>query len=228
MAYIIITGGGSGLGRALALQYGKHGYTPILLGRNESKLLDVKSELAEQSVQSFIEVCDLNDIEQIKQTAAHLQETFKQIDFLINNAGIGHFGPLQDLSDEKILSMIDTNIKGTIFFTKYMLPALLKNKKGKILNIISTAGLKGKLNESVYCATKFAIRGFSESLKLELADSNITVVPVYMGGMNTPFWESETHIKDTSRLVSAEAVAKYIYEHDDGRQDIYVDKEQLG
>jgi short-subunit dehydrogenase len=90
-----------------------------------------------------------------------------------------------------------------------------------VINIISTAGLKGKVNESVYCASKYAVRGFTESLQEELKDK-LDVTAVYMGGMATPFWDQSTHIKDKSRLKSATEVAKYIFKHDDGRRVIEV------
>lgn len=89
------------------------------------------------------------------------------------------------------------------------------------MNIISTAGLRGKVNESVYCASKFAIRGFSESLLKEL-EGRIKVVAVYMGGMDTPFWNNTDHVKDKSRFKSPREVALKIKELDDGRCEIVI------
>jgi len=86
----------------------------------------------------------------------------------------------------------------------------LKGGKGHILNIISTAGLRGKVNEDVYAASKFAVRGFTESLQKEYEASTIKITAVYMGGMDTPFWTDSDHISDRSRLRSPSEVAKLI------------------
>lgn len=139
------------------------------------------------------------------------------MDILINNAGVGIFGPIEDMEYKDIDTVIDTNVKGTIYMTKALMPMI----KEKIMNIISTAGLRGKVNESVYCASKFAIRGFSESLLKELED-RIKVVAVYMGGMDTPFWNNTDHVKDKSRFKSPREVALKIKELDDGRCEIVI------
>ena len=116
--------------------------------------------------------------------------------------------------------MIDINVKGTILVTLGLLPHM----KGSIINIISTAGLKGKVNEAVYVASKFAVRGFTESLQKEYENSHLVITAVYMGGMNTPFWDETEHIKDKSRLKSPEDVAKEIKDKDDGRSEIHIGK----
>ncbi|TCP24549.1 short-subunit dehydrogenase [Scopulibacillus darangshiensis] len=227
MSYIVITGGGSGLGRTLAFEYGSSGLQPILLGRNEEKLKAVQKELTDKGIETVIKTCDITDSNDIKAAAGELTATF-EIDMLINNAGIGFFGPFESMTEDEIGVMIDTNIKGTIMMTQSFTPYFHKKGQGKILNIISTAGLKGKRNEAVYCATKFAVRGFSESLKSEWSEEeNLSVVSAYMGGMNTPFWDETDHIENPEKLASPEAVAAYIFRHDDGRDDIHVNKEEL-
>ena len=110
---------------------------------------------------------------------------------LVNNAGVGHFGPFADNSKQQISEMLDTNVLGTILMTKAVLPLLLKNGEGRIMNIISTAGLRGKVNEAVYVASKFAVRGFTESLQKEYEGSQMKINAVYMGGMDTPFWDGK-------------------------------------
>lgn len=98
-----------------------------------------------------------------------------------NNAGIGYFGRLQEISPTEISQMIDTNVKGTIYVTKAILPTFLERNARKIMNIISTAGLRGKVLETAYCTSKFAVRGFTESLVKELEPTSISVSGVYMG-----------------------------------------------
>ncbi|MGD6964110.1 SDR family NAD(P)-dependent oxidoreductase [Fictibacillus phosphorivorans] len=219
---VIITGGGSGLGLALAREYNKT-YNVYLVGRNEKKL--------EQAVQSFThsenkvsyKVCDVTNYEQ---TESILQSIFQSenVHLLINNAGMGVFEPLENLSKTDITGMLETNVYGTIFPTKIAFPLFKKQGFGKVMNIISTAGLRGKVNESVYCASKFAVRGFTESLVKEWDGSNIYPTAVYMGGMDTPFWDESTHIADRSRLKSPEQVASLIVEQDDNRPEIFIDR----
>nr|WP_322741851.1 SDR family NAD(P)-dependent oxidoreductase [Fictibacillus phosphorivorans] len=219
---VIITGGGSGLGLALAREYNKT-HNIYLVGRNEEKLeLAVQSFVNPENTVSY-KVCDVTNYEQ---TESMLQSIFQSEDVhaLINNAGIGIFDPLEDLSKTDITGMLETNVYGTIFPTKIAFSLFKKQGFGKVLNIISTAGLRGKVNESVYCASKFAVRGFTESLVKEWDGSNIYPTAVYMGGMDTPFWDECTHIKDRSRLKSPEQVASLIVEQDDNRPEIFIDR----
>jgi short-subunit dehydrogenase len=141
--------------------------------------------------------------------------SFYPIFGLINNAGVGHFGPFIDMDEQHIADMFNTNVLGTILLTKAILPHLLKTGTGKIVNIISTAGLRGKVNEAVYVASKFAVRGFTESLQKEYENSGINITAVYMGGMDTPFWSHSDHVKDPSQFRSPREVAEIILEQID-------------
>jgi len=209
MKTIVITGAGSGLGKELALQYAKKGSTVILTGRRQSPLLTVTEQIKQLGGRAFAYPLDIRNYAAVQETVEQITKKHS-VSCLINNAGVGHFGTLSTLSHEQINDMIETNIKGVIFMTKAFLPHFYSSEKASIINIISTAGLRGKVNESVYAASKFAIRGFSESLVKELENTNIAVTAVYMGGMDTPFWEGTDHIKDRSRLRSAREVAREI------------------
>lgn len=217
MKNILITGGSSGLGLELAKKYMKK-YQVILVGRSLDKL-----EKAAEIIQSFggtceIFSCDLTNNEDLMMLKDLIQSKYESIDMLINNAGLGHFGPFESLSIKDLDEMLDLNVKATIRVTQEFMP-LITNK---IMNIISTAGLRGKVNEAAYVACKFAVRGFTESLQEEYKDK-LTITAVYMGGMNTPFWAGSDHIKDRSRLKRPGQVADQIYEKDDGRKEIIID-----
>ncbi|WP_163100647.1 SDR family oxidoreductase [Peribacillus alkalitolerans] len=208
MKAALITGGGSGLGKELALLFAKHGYHVILTGRSEDKLELVRQEVSAFGGKSSIHNCDIRNPKEIVSLMNVVAKDF-ELEILVNNAGVGFFGPIEEIEDVQISSMLDTNVLGTILMTKTFLP-LLKKKKSTIIQVISTAGLRGKVNESVYCASKFAVRGFSESLQKELEGTNVRVVNVYMGGMNTPFWDESEHISDKSRLRSPQEIAEII------------------
>lgn len=213
MQTILITGAGTGLGKELALTYAKKGHTVLLAGRRLDPLQAVKEEIQSIGAKAFSYQMDISDVEDVKQTVNRITSEHN-VHYLLNNAGAGCFGPLTELDDKEIETAIQTNVLGTIFLTKELLPHLLKQEDAKIMNIISTAGQKGKVNESVYVATKFAVRGFTESLQKEL-EGKVQVTATYMGGMDTPFWEDTDHIKDKSRLKSAREVAEKILAQDD-------------
>lgn len=218
MTAVVITGAGSGLGRSLALAYSRDFDEIILLGRSTEKLLETKQLLPDKQVFTYeLDIRSQTEIERL----THTLFSRHPVTALINNAGVGHFGPITDMPADQIKEMLDTNVFGTILLTQ----AFLKHykEKGKIVNIISTAGLRGKVNESAYCASKFALRGFTESLVKEYEGTGIVLSGAYMGGMDTPFWNESDHIKDKSRLRSPDVIAEKIYSLDDGRSEIIVE-----
>ncbi|MDW7661628.1 MAG: SDR family NAD(P)-dependent oxidoreductase [Bacillota bacterium] len=224
MGKIIITGAGSGLGAELAKKYSEHGYSILLVGRTLAKLDEIANEILESGGEAECIECDVSDALEVESVIGLLTWNYSDIDMIINNVGIGYFGMLESMRNSDISSMIDTNVKGTIYMTRAILPYFKHNNKGKIINIISTAGLRGKANESVYVASKYAIRGFTESLQKELENDLITVTAVYLGGMNTPFWGHSNHVSDVTRFKSPKVVAELIYQQDDGREAIYIDR----
>jgi len=218
MNNILITGAGSGLGAELARIYSSKSTRIILIGRTLSKLQTVVQELEQKGNEAVTYVCDISDYESVENVSKIIRKEYKTIDTLINCAGIGHFGPFPDLGLQEIDQMININLKGTIFMTQAFINAI----SNRVINIISTAGLKGKLNESVYVASKFAVRGLTESLQKEYEESELTFTAVYMGGMDTPFWSNSNHIKDKNRLKTPKEVAELIKSMDDGRNEILI------
>ncbi len=219
MGNVVITGAGTGLGRALAHQYARNHHQVFLLGRTERNLLLVQNEIQQDGGKAEVIICDVTE-------PASVTEALRQVDHIdvvINNAGVGVFGNLMDLTAEDMDTAMDTNVKGTMLMTQLAFPKL-QETAGRVLNIISTAGLRGKKNESIYCASKFAVRGFTESLHKEWENESVSATAVYMGGMNTPFWSQTDHVDSPERLKGPEGVAEQIFNEDDGRESIYIDK----
>ncbi|HZG69961.1 MAG TPA: SDR family oxidoreductase [Chondromyces sp.] len=212
MKSCIITGAGSGLGKELAFMYAAKGWFVYLIGRTTKKLEETKNEIMNRGGKAESVVCDLRNLNDIKQAVSGILEKDQQVELVVNNAGIGHFGPFLDMTEQQLINTFSTNVYATIFVTKTVLPLFIRNNKGMFINVISTAGLRGKVNESVYASSKFAVRGFTESLQKEYAESDIRFVAAYMGGMNTPFWEDSNHIIDPNHLRSAKEVAELIIE----------------
>ncbi|WLR47762.1 SDR family oxidoreductase [Halobacillus litoralis] len=219
MKNVWITGAGTGLGRALARIYAKNGYKVFLSGRTAEHLQITQNEITNEGGKAEVIICDVTE-------PSSIREAVKQIDslhVLINNAGVGHFGELSSYTEDNIDQLLNTNVKGTVLTTQLAVP-MLETTEGRVLNIISTAGLRGKKNESIYCASKFAVRGFTESLHKEWEDSPLTATAVYMGGMNTPFWSETDHVGNPERLKGPEVVAEQIFAEDDGRNEIFIDR----
>lgn len=214
MKTIIITGAGSGLGKALARLFSQKGYHLLLTGRTIEKLTSVRDEIRADGGKADILPIDIQNADDVSKKVEEISDTYT-ICGLVNNAGVGHFGPFVDIDDQQMSDMINTNILGTLLMTKAILPHILKTPDGRIMNIISTAGLRGKVNEAVYAASKFAVRGFTESLQKEYEDHSIKINAVYMGGMDTPFWDHSDHVKDPSRFRTPSEVAEMIMEQID-------------
>jgi short-subunit dehydrogenase len=214
MKTIIITGAGSGLGKELAHLFSQKGFQLLLIGRTFEKLTAVKEKIEAVGGKADILHLDIRNAEDISKTINEISQTYT-ICGLVNNAGVGYFGPFADMEEVHITEMLNTNVLGTLLMTKALLPHLLKTSEGRIMNIISTAGLRGKVNEAVYVASKFAIRGFTESLQKEYEGHSIKINAVYMGGMDTPFWDNSDHVKDTSRFRSPREVAQIIFDQMD-------------
>jgi short-subunit dehydrogenase len=212
MKAIIVTGAGTGLGKELALLLAEQGYHLVLTGRTEDTLKKVQTQIEQTGGSATDLVLDLRNLEDIKEKALMISKKH-EIYGLVNNAGLGYFGPFSEISDKEIEEMFQTNVLGTIQMTKAILPYLELNNDGLVVNIVSTAGLRGKKNEAVYCSSKFAVRGFTESLQKEYEGSGIRFVAAYMGGMNTPFWDESDHVADRSRLRSPAEVADIIIEN---------------
>ncbi|MGD6966128.1 SDR family NAD(P)-dependent oxidoreductase [Rossellomorea vietnamensis] len=225
MKTAVISGGGSGLGRELAIVYSNEGYHILLLGRTEEKLQSVKEEIiTDGGTASFI-VIDIASAEEVEKASRQITEKH-DVELLINNAGVGIFGPFLQAGFEEIEKMLSVNFLGTVYLTKALLPSMVSKDSGSIINIISTAGLRGKKNESYYAASKFALRGFAESLQKEFEESGISIINAYMGGMNTPFWDDSQHVQNPSRLRSPREVAEIIYEESKTSTDIIIESKK--
>lgn len=223
MKTAIITGGGSGLGKELGKLLSQQGYHIFLLARTEDRLKEAAAEIENIGGQVSFATLDIRSTHDIQQFG---ENHFKDhnVELLIHNAGIGYFGPFKDTDDDELVSMFETNALGPIRLTKVLLNRLEQNST--IINIISTAGLRGKKNESLYVASKFALRGFGESLQKEYEESNLRIVNAYMGGMDTPFWENSDHISDPSRLRSPKEVAKLIVNEYQEKDEIVIESKK--
>lgn len=187
----LITGAGSGIGRETARALAIRGYNVILCGRNQEKLLSLQKELTvKYEAQAYVKKLDVTDVENINAVAKECLEEFKGIDVLVNNAGLARgLEPYNQNREDGILEMIDTNIKGLMMMTRAFLPSMLEHNTGHIINIGSTAGLYAYAGGAVYCATKSAVKTFSDGVRIDVIHSNIKVTTIQPGLVETPFSE---------------------------------------
>lgn len=183
---ILLTGASSGIGEELSRQLVRKGDYPILVARNKEALQALKNEL--KLVDIF--PCDVTDFEQVKNLVEEVIRRYGRVDVLVNNAGYGRFGGALDISIDDYIGMIDTNYLGAVRLTCTLLPHMLKQGGGHIINIASVAGLTGIPNLAPYVASKFALIGFSESLSLEYSP-RVQVSVLCPGPVRTPFFQGE-------------------------------------
>ncbi len=175
--HAVVTGGGSGIGAAVAASLLKEGHRVTLMGRNLQRLQEQQQRLGEVAVQ----VCDVGD-------EASVQAAFAAVgpvDILINNAGQVETAPLARTSLEAWQRMLNVNLTGTFLCSRAVIPAMRERGFGRIVNVASTAGLKGYAYVAAYCAAKHGVVGLTRALALELAKSGVTVNAVCPGYTET-------------------------------------------
>lgn len=166
----IVTGSSSGLGFQIAQQLRDRGTLVVGVARRETDGIAGDAAKRETALR-----------------AIEAAERLGAIDLLVNCAGVGIFGPAGSYDDSSIKTIIESNLIATINFCELLFPRF-KEHGGTIVNVLSTAALTGKANESVYCAAKWGARGYGESLKAEAKGTKARIIAVAPGGMNTPFW----------------------------------------
>lgn len=180
----LITGCSTGFGRALALAVLEHGDRLIATARKPEQLQDLVDRNPQQ-VRTF--ALDVTDKDSIHSAVSEAKEAFGRIDVLVNNAGYGTMGAIEEVSDEAIRRQYDTNVFGALNMMRAVLPLMRKQRSGHILNISSVGGMVSNAGTSIYCSTKFALEGLSEGLAKEVKPLGIKVTIVEPGAFRTNF-----------------------------------------
>jgi uncharacterized protein len=213
---VIITGASSGVGLALAEKCAQNGANLVLLARRLDVLEKVQADLQTRySANVKVYKLDVSDTDEIKMVFGKIIDEINHIDILVHNAGYGIFRSAHELSIEEIKRMFEVNVLGLIACTNMVLPLMLKHKKGHIINIASQAGKIATPKSSAYAATKHAVLGFTNSLRMEVSDQNINVTAVNPGPIETNFFsiadEAGSYVKSVKRfIITPEYVASKI------------------
>lgn len=216
---VIITGASSGIGRACAEEFARQGANLILGARQYVNLCSLAQELQKKyNITAVAVQCDVTKEEDCKHLIEHAILTFKRIDILINNAGISMRALFKDLDLSVLRSLMDVNFWGTVYCTKFALPELLKSR-GSVVGVSSIAGYRGLPGRTGYSASKFAMNGFMEALRVENLKTGLHVMVAAPGFTasnirNTALAKDGTQQGETSmdegKMMSAEEVARNI------------------
>jgi len=203
---VFITGASSGIGRACAFEFAREGANLILSARRSERIKDLAESIKKDfGVKTHFIQFDVRDINKTKESVSSLPEEFKKVDILINNAGLARgFSKIYEGDVNHWEEMIDTNVKGLLYVTRFILPQMVERKSGHIINIGSTAGHEAYAYGNVYCATKFAVKGLTQSIRLDVLDKDIKVSEVDPGMVLTEF--------SNVRFSGDEEKAKKVYE----------------
>ncbi len=210
---IVITGASSGIGEASAVEFAKRKSSIVLVARRKENLESVAKNLAKYGNEILVCQCDVSKWHEVEQMSKTVLDKFGKIDILVNNAGFAIYGSVLELKIEEIESQMETNYFGMVYCIKAFLPKMLEQKTGHIVNVASVAGSFGLPGIASYCASKFAMLGFSEGLYHELKGTGvgITVVSPIMvrtDFFNHPSFKSIPKYSPTS--LSSKTVAKAI------------------
>jgi 3-oxoacyl-[acyl-carrier protein] reductase len=205
----IITGASTGIGKHISIKLAENNYNVILISRSKNKLVEVEKKIKSLGKSCQLIVGDISKESTIKNIFSQINE-INNIDILINNAGIGIFNKIENISCKEWDQQLDTNLKGSFLMTKYIVPQMIKNKTGKIVFINSIAGINAYPYSSAYVASKFGLRGFSSSLREELREYNIKVISIHPGAVNTPFWNNVKADFPREQMLSSIDVASSI------------------
>lgn len=207
----LVTGAGKGIGRAIAIALANEGVNVGLTARTEKDLEAVADELKAIGVKTAYATADVSNINAVNKAVTSIQEALGNIDILINNAGTGTFGKFLELSPAEWENQVKVNLFGVYYVTRAVLPQMIARKTGDIVNISSTAGLRGAASTSAYSASKFGVMGLSESLMQEVRKHNIRVTALAPSTVVTDLAKSASLISgNEERLIQPEDFAELI------------------
>lgn len=207
----IITGAGKGIGRATALALAEEGVSLGLIARTKEDLEAVAKEAENHGVKVAIATADIANYDQVKTAISALYDSLGKFDILINNAGIAKFGGFLELSVEEWERIIQVNLLGMYYVTREVLPKMIEQKSGDIINISSTAGEKGGPMTSAYSASKFGVLGLTDSLAMEARKHDIRVTALTPSTVVTDLAINEGLVKgDETDVLMPEDLAQLI------------------
>lgn len=207
---VLVTGGAQGLGKAISGVLAEAGATVVIGDIQEEKAEQTAANLRQQGYQVAFKRLDLSDEKNVEEVIGTIKSEYGSLDVLINNAGIDFTKPIAELSVSEWDSAFKVNLRGPFLTSKFGLSIMAQQKSGYIINIISTAALRAWTEASVYHASKWGLRGFTQALFTEARKVNVKVTGLIAGGMKTPFLLDRFPDIDPSVLQDPENVAAQV------------------
>ncbi|MEO8969463.1 MAG: SDR family oxidoreductase [Solirubrobacteraceae bacterium] len=204
----VVTGAGTGLGRAVALTFAAEGARVVGVSIDAGELDRLRTVAAERGLSLEAELADVADTDRTEALARELHARFGAIDVLVNNAGIIIVRPITETSVQDYDRVLATNLRGPFLYCRAFLGPMLKRGSGTIINVSSQSGIKGFVGESAYCPSKFGLEGLTQTLGLELEGSGVRIVSVTPGApMHTPMSETTYDSAARARWIDPELIA---------------------
>ena len=201
----VITGGGSGIGKAIAKAFADDGARVVIAARGLERLEEAAKEIGGDvtAVQ-----CDVRDEAQIESLFAKTEEVYGPVDILVNNAGLAAPGPTQELDLEAWNSVISVNLTGVFLCSKHALKRMIPRKSGRILNIGSISGQKSRPHAAAYTTSKFGLDGLTRSMALDGREHGIAVSALHPGNVDTDIWRGMSQVLDVEGAVPLEDMGR--------------------
>lgn len=204
-AVALVTGGSRGIGRAIALRLARLGASIAICGRDAASLASAEVELKNFGSPVYSQIADVSQAPAVTAMVDKTESSLGQISILVNNAGIGLFGPAHEKTEADWDHVLDTNLKSVFLVSRAVVPSMIRRGAGDIINISSLAGRNAFAGGGIYCASKWGLQGLSACMAEDLRDHGIRVSVICPGSVATGF--SPRGPKDTSKALSPEDVA---------------------
>lgn len=200
---VLVTGASAGIGKAIALRAGQDGATVIIASRNLDKMNSVKSEVEKAGGKCKVYQTDVSKVDDVRNLFLAATKDGRVLDVVVANAGIGFIGEIEELAVEQIKNMINVNLTGTIITAKFASEIMVRQRYGHIFMTSSMAGLITLPQWSVYCATKWGITGFADSIRHEMKNYGVQVTTIHPGAVKTEFFDKDKADIDISKMGDA-------------------------
>ncbi len=198
----IVTGASSGIGAEISLQLSAKGYVVFMAARRAEKLAEVAELCNAAGGQAIAVQTDVTDQSQVEALVARAVDEFGRVDVMVNNAGYGVSGRVAEITDDQMRRIFDVNFFGLWYGCQAVAPVMIAQRSGHIFNVSSVIGKRGTPFNGAYCATKFAVCGLSDSMRIELAAHNVKVTTVCPGMTDTPFFDAVDRSSSTRKSSS--------------------------
>ncbi len=206
----VVSGGGSGIGREIALALARRGHPLALLGRRKALLEQTLAEAGDAGGGGVALACDVRDAESVAAAARDLERRWDAAGLVVPAAGLATIAPFEETAPERFREVLDTNLTGTFFLLRALLPGMKRRGSGWIFPILSTAAQRGFPGWSAYCASKWGLAGLVAALREELRGSGVRLTALYPGATDSPLWDELPGDWNRALMVPPREVARAV------------------